>query len=238
MPSTRQGTGFINFADFVNANRGGAERVAGALQQPYAEQVRRGTYDLKSGQEEFDRDVDAATLRYDPNRASTDDGTLRGYSYSGPSGLMDNQQFASGYGDARSADVGARRLADTYGRMGLLRETYGAKSPTYTTGQQTFDSALLGAVGQRGFESQRKDAGSLLDRFNAAQSASVGTADAARGASRAAQQQYMDAYNAPPALGGDQRRNPLPVAEPEPAPNRPQMPDTFRRINRWRGGGR
>lgn len=216
MPPPRQGTGFINFDDFVNANRSGAQRVASALQTPYEQDQQRADAGLRSGQEEFARDVDANTLRYDPNRAAMDDGSLRTYTYAGPSSLMDNQQFESGYGDARHAAEGSKRLADTYGRMGLLRDFYGAKSPTYTTGQQAFDSALLGGVGQKGFETTRKNAGGLLDKFNAAQSSSVGAANAAREQSRQAAGQYMSTYSAPPALGGDQVRAPIPTTAAPP----------------------
>jgi hypothetical protein len=209
MPATRQGTGHINWNSFVAANRSGAQRVAGALQQPYQQDMERADAGFRAGEEEFARDVDANTLTYDPNRASGDDGTLRNYSYAGPGSLMANEQFAKGYEDVRHADEGARRLADTYGRMTLLRDFYGPKSPTYTAGQQTFDSALLGGVGQGGFESTRKSAGGLLERFKGAQAASVGTANAARDRSRQAAGQYMAAHNAPPAFGGDQARNPI-----------------------------
>lgn len=209
MPAPRQSTGFVNWGDFVNANRSGAQRVAGALQQPYQQDMQRADAGLRGGQEEFARDVNANTLTYDPNRAGSDDGTLRGYSYGGPSSLMYNEQFAKGYGDAQHAEEGSRRLADTYGRMGLLRDLYGPKSPTYGIGQQTFDSALLGSVGQQGFESTRRGATGLLDRFRGAQSRSVSTANEARDRSRQAAGQYMAAYNAPPALGDDQVRNPI-----------------------------
>lgn len=217
MPAPRQSTGYINWSSFVNANRPGAERVAGALQQPYQQDMQHADAGFRAGQEEFTRDVGANTLTYDPNRASGDDGTLRNYTYGGPSSLMDNEQFSKGYGDAQHAAEGSARLADTYGRMGLLRDTYGAKSPTYGPGQQTFDSALLGSVGQGGFEAMGKGATGLLDRFRTAQSASVGTANDARERSRQAAGQYMDAYNAPPDLGGDVQRNPI-NGTPPPAP--------------------
>lgn len=209
MPTPRQGTGHINFGDFVNANRSGALRVAGALQQPYQKDMERADAGFRAGEEEFARDVDANTLTYDPNKASGDDGTLRNYSYAGPGSLMDNDQFAKGYGDATHAAEGAKRLSDIYGRMTLLQDFYGNKSPTYTTGQRMFDSALLGGVGQGGFEATKKGAKGLLDKFTSAQTASVGTANAARDKSRQAAGQYMAAYNAPPAFGGDQVRNPI-----------------------------
>lgn len=207
MPAPRQSTGFVNWSNFVNANRSGAGRVASSLQQPYQQDMQRADAGFRGGQELFGRDVGANTLEYDPNRADGED--MRNYSYGGPSSLMDEQEFASGYGDAQHAEQGAKRLADAYGRMGLLRDFYGAKSPTYGLGQQTFDSALLGSVGQGGFESTSKGATSLLGRFKDAQAASVGTANDARERTRQAAGRYMSDYNAPPALGGDQVHSPI-----------------------------
>lgn len=191
MPATRQGTGFINFSDFVNANRSGAERVANALQSPYTTDLQRADGGLRSAQEEFGRNMAAGTFDGNPSRQRTAAELGEANAYTGPEGLAGDQNYDSGLASARHAEEGAKRLAGTYGRMGLLQDFYGTKSPTYSSGQRAFDSALLGAVGQRGFEDTRKSAGSMLERFASADSQARQQAATARTTGRQNQLNYL-----------------------------------------------
>src|ERR1044072_4659800 len=191
MPATRQGTGFVNFSDFVNANRSGAQRVANALQSPYTTDLQRADAGLRSAQDEFGRNMTAGTFDGNPSRQRSAAELGEANAYTGPEALAGDQNYDSGLGSARHADDGAKRLADTYGRMGLLQDFYGTKSPTYSSGQRAFDSALLGAVGQKGFEDTRKSAGSMLERFASADSQARQQTAQARTAGRQNQMNYL-----------------------------------------------
>lgn len=205
----RQGSGYINFEDFVRANRAGAQRLAGQLGAPVAEQGAEASRLLGRAQGDFDWQTKDAELRAGQT----------GVDYSGPNSLADHEDFSAGQEAAEKAQQGARRLADIYGRMGMLGETYGTTTG-YGTGARAFDAALLGAVGQGGFEQQRQQYGGMGDTYRSALEASRGAADSARARGNFAalnkrgEQAFLENFGkpreAPPAtqhpyVGGAQR---------------------------------
>lgn len=178
----RQGTGHINWGSFVNANRGSAERLAGQLLAPVNAKGEMGERILDEAQGPF--------------QAQIEQGDERGVtSYQGPSSLAGMPNWAEGEEAARQASQGSRQLADIYGRQGLLASMYGA-TPGYGAGSAAFDAALLGSVGQGGFEGARKAYGGLSDAYRTALGQS---ATAATEAAQRARERGRNQPSAPPA---------------------------------------
>lgn len=174
MPA-RQGTGFINWDQFVNANRGSASRLAGELDSGVHAGGDDAVKKFYESQDQF-----AGAIRNAEDQGATE--------YTGPSSYADLPVFQEGQQAADKAAKDSRQLANIWGRMGMLGEKYAA-TPGYGTGQQAFDSALLGSVGQRNFEATRSQYGGLPQRYSQglAQSAAQGAQARERAAGRRTQ---------------------------------------------------
>ena len=205
MPPT-PGTGFINWGSYVNANRGSAERLGAQLQQGVADTGAKARRNLYEAQDQMAAQVRAA----DESGATT---------YGGPSSYGDLAVFQEGERAAAAAARDSKRLADIYGRMGMLGERYGA-APGYGMGARAFDSALLGSVGQDGFEASKKQYGALPGDYAAALETSRQAGDQARG--RAAERRRAPPAAAPTPGGLDDfaRRPPM-QREPDVAVDAP-----------------
>lgn len=166
MAAPRQSTGFINFGDFLNANRASAGALADRLSADSDNRRRLAGSELDNGTADFSRAVQAGTFDGRPIALGAHPAA-----YTGPTDIGSDPIFAKGEADAKEASEGAQRLSSLYGRMGMLGEAYGAGNPTYGAGQQAFDSALLGGVAQGRFEQGAKDSKGLLDRFASARTA-------------------------------------------------------------------
>lgn len=162
----RQGTGFVNWDQFVNANRGTAERLAGDLQGGVAETGANAKKNLSLGEQAI-----AEQIGVNDSSGATD--------YSGSSSLADTGYFQEGQMQADKAARDSRQLANNWGRMGMLAEKFAA-TPGYGVGMQAFDASLLGSVGQGGFEAQRKEFSGLPGQFSSALAGSVKDVEAAR----------------------------------------------------------
>jgi hypothetical protein len=230
MPPSQRGTGFINWEDFVNANRGATQRTVDTLAGGVQGAGQRAQDSLGYAQEDFERNLDANTLRFDPNSDKSWDELSR-YTYMGPDGLAGDQNFQAGLGEARRASRDSALLANPYGRQELLRQQFGAGKPNYTAGQQRFDSALTGTAGRGRFEQLQKDFGGLLGKYNEAATSAFQRAQQARKESGEAAGLYGAYRNYQPGPGQaqDNQTRPLPPPAPTPAP-RPADP---RAGNAW-----
>jgi hypothetical protein len=192
----RQGTGFINWNQFVNANRGTAGRLAGELDAGVQAGGQDASKKFYESQAQF-----AGAVRDAENQGVTE--------YTGPSSWADLPVFQEGQQAADKAAKDSRQLANIWGRAGMLGKKYAA-TPGYGTGQQAFDSALLGSVGQGSFETTRSQYGGLPQRYadGLAQSAQLGS----QAHERAAGRRTQPAAPAPPASPLDDfvRQPPVP----------------------------
>lgn len=203
MAPPRQGTGFINWGNFVNANRGSINRMADELSSPLEAEGARLQGAESDYRRQFDQGVSTAlnpvrNLQYGmPGGGSEgaqwaarekqllDVGTT---AYGGPRSLADVGGFNDALGQADRTAAGARQLADVYGRAAALGQRYGASGAPYTGGARLFDSALLqSGPAQQRFEQGRAQFGNLGGQYRTAlgESATAG-ADAARGYGEAA----------------------------------------------------
>lgn len=179
----RQGTGFVNFDQYLAANRGSAQALAERLSGDVRAQGKKAQGVIDPAMAEFERNLSTGG----PNT---------------PSSVADIYGFQQGQEAADKAAESSMRLADIYGRMGALGEAYGA-TPGYNYGMRGLDSALAGAVGQGQFEGMRKEYGDLFKQYGDALTASEKRADEWRKATPQPVQQ------APGPLTNDQQRNPL-----------------------------
>lgn len=203
----RQGTGFINWDSFVNANRASTGRLGSQLQQGVDATGGKARQSLFEAQDQMAAGVKGAEDRGDTT-------------YTGPASYADLPVFQEGQQAADNAARDSRRLADIYGRMGMLGERYGA-TPGYGAGGRAFDSALLGSVGQEGFEASRKQYGALPGEYAAALTASAQLGEQARG--RAAERGRKPPEAPAPGAGGldDFVRRPPMQREPDLAVDAP-----------------
>jgi hypothetical protein len=220
----RQGTGHINWDQFVNANRASATSLAQKLQDPIAQQGAQGQFLLDRSKGDYEWGVGNAE----------GEANLRGGDYAGPRSLADIPDYATGLEAAEKAAKGSRQLADIYGRAGMLGEQFGSTAG-YGAGARTFDSALLGSVGQGGFEATRNQYGSGGDAYRSALEASrpLATSAAGRVRDRNAAKDWGG------FLGNDQKA--VPIAAPAPPPNpyvqsAKDIEEENRRMIRMRGG--
>lgn len=150
----------------MRANRSGAQRLGGELLQGVQESGAAASKGLSDAQRALNEQI-----------AVND--AMGSTSYTGSSSLADTQYFQSGQEAADKAARDAKRLADIYGRMGMLGERYGSTAG-YGTGARAFDAALLGSTGQAGFESARAQYGKLPGQFQSALEGSAKDVEAAR----------------------------------------------------------
>jgi len=143
----------------------GAQRIADELRTPIEQMGGAAQEQLGRSQENFDFHLQ--------------DAQNAGGAYAGPGSLADIHGFAEGQRDAEKASAGSRQLADIFGRQGMLAERYGAV-PGYGPGASAFDSAILGSIGQGGFEGARKEYGGLANDYRTALGKSFDAANAAR----------------------------------------------------------
>lgn len=200
MPPSRQGTGFVNWGQFVNANRGSAQRVGDELRQGVTASQDEANKKFFESQDQF-----AAQLR-----SAQEAG---GPSYSGPSSYADLPVFQEGQAAADKAYRDSRMLANVYGREAMLGKKYGA-TPGYGPGAMAFDSALLGSVGQGGFETTRAQSSGLPERY------ASGLAQSAERGSQAANRPPPAATAAPSPMDEFVRRQPI-QREPDVAVDAP-----------------
>lgn len=211
-PAARQGTGFVNWDSWVNANRTGAEAAAQRLMQPTQGALASATSSLEEGRQKFDDSLGAAGLPgYDPNAYVSDEDIARraDATWSGPNGLLEEQKAAAGYEGAQKANRDSERMANIYSRMGSLREAFGQGGPAYSAGQQRLDSALLQSTSGGAFKQQKQQAKSLLDRYGTEIGAAGERAKAAREKFGQATAGYQWARSVGGSLGGDNRGNAL-----------------------------
>lgn len=212
----RSGTGFVNFSEFIGANQGAIDRTRSAMLDPVNRRLKNAATDKDYGLEDLNRSIGANTLTYDPQRPGADFERLKDATYDGPNSALDNENFSVGYANALGANKDAQRQANQYGRAGALRDQFGAGQPTYSAGNQMFDSALLGAGGGRkAYEDTAKAGTHLFDAFQKDMGTVNSSINNARATTKGAAGQYGAAWNAPPALGQDNVTKPLPVAAPQ-----------------------
>lgn len=212
----RSGTGFVNFDSFVNANQGAINRTRSAMLDPVNRRLQNADKDRAYGLEDLNRNISANTVGYDPQRSWSDVERLKDASYGGPNSALDNENFSIGYGNALGANKDAQRQANQYGRAGALRDQFGAGQPTYSAGNQMFDSALLGAGGGRkAYEDTAKAGAHLFDAFQKDMGTVNSSINNARNTTKDTASRYGAEWNAPPALGQDNVTKPLPVTAPQ-----------------------
>jgi hypothetical protein len=186
-----RGTGFVNPQQYAALNAQGGQRMADALTSFIDGQQGAFNTGLQGLQDEYGRQVDAGTLKYDGSVGTSGEAAQRaGGQYTGPSSLQDMQGYADVANAGRKAQQSGALGADYYGRQALLQDTYG-KGGGYTSGMGRFDSFLAGANGGQGaFEQRRSNTAGLGGQLATATTASQQRSTDARAASAQAAQQY------------------------------------------------
>jgi uncharacterized phage infection (PIP) family protein YhgE len=189
MPPSQRGTGFINWDQFVNANRGATDATVAKLVGGVQGAGQRAEDSLGFAMEDFERNLGASTLRFDPN-SEKDWEELSRYVYDGPEGVAGDQNFQYGLKEAQRATKDSAALANPYGRQEMLRQQFGAGNPRYSAGQQRFDSAITGTAGRGKFEQLQQDFKGLLPKYNQAAATTAQQAGQAKKDSAEAARQY------------------------------------------------
>lgn len=183
----RQGTGFINWGQFVNANRGTLDRMSGEL----GGAVEQGGRDAERRLRELTGQFDTSTYNaMRPAAQMPNKGT--GYSgipeldaalkqredelsafgattYGGPMSIADVEGFGEAAGAADRTAAQSNRMADLYGRSAELGSRYATAVRPYTGAARLFDSALLqSSPGQQRFEQGKAQYGGIGGNYRQA----------------------------------------------------------------------
>lgn len=241
----RQGTGFINWDQFVGANRGTVDRMAGELAAPVEAEGQRLSGVLDASSRAFDTGVATAynplrSLQYGMPGGGTAGAAWAqrekqlldagGTTYGGPRSLADVGGFTEGLQGADRNAQAARSLADVYGRTSALGQRYGgATGQPYTGGARLFDSALLqSSPGQQRFEASRAQYGQQGNQYRQALGESAQAGEFAAG-------QYAEGAKGAREVG--ERMKSTREYEAERARQEAERDAEYRRRNPGAGGG-
>lgn len=240
----RQGTGFINWDQFVGANRGTVDRMAGELSAPVEAEGQRLSENLTAANRAFDTGVATAynplrSLQYGMPGGGTEGAAWAARekqlldagssAYGGPRSLADVGGFSEGLQAADKNSQAARNLADVYGRASALGQRYGASGRPYTGAARLFDSALLqSSPRQQRFEASRAQYGQQGNQYRQALGESAQAGEFAAG-------QYAE--GAKGAREAGERMKSTREYEAERARQEAERDAEYRRRNPGAGGG-
>lgn len=178
-PPQQQGTGFVSFDRYLDANKDAAKAMANTVTGNVAAKAEGAQQGIQQAQQRFDGATAAATLRYSQDKAP-DAATatrLAGTTYEGPKTWNDaGVDTQALHGEVAKANDAVANLGSLGGRSSLLRESY--RNGPMTTGGSLLDAVLLGQAGGARMAELQGQYGGLSERLKVAQ----GGADEAYGA--------------------------------------------------------
>lgn len=183
------GTGFVNLATVLAANRSGAQQMGQQLAGDVRQRGQQAQQAIQQGQAAFQGATTAATLTYNPLEASKKGNAaqLAGTTYAGPKDWAAAGVDVAGLAkQAADAQDRAGALTSHDGRAALLRE----KAPGLTAGGANMDAFLAGqGMGAEGQE-VASSFGSLVDQLRAGREGAAGQYEAASRATADAAGRY------------------------------------------------
>lgn len=181
--SGRAGTGFINLADWGQANAAGSQRLVDSLAQGANAAGTRAETAIDEVAQRFGHAVNAGSTFYAPGWATAGQARQLGdATYTGPDNLSSTEGYNEAMGAAQRAGQSARALGDLYGRSTALQDAFGKSDAdgNYTASENLLDSALAGQAGGSRFAQLGAQWGGLLGRANQQEQAAADTARTAR----------------------------------------------------------
>lgn len=182
-PPPRSGTGYIGLDQWLALNQPQASAMADSLVGDINAKGQKAESDLADAQERYKYGVDSSAYNFNDDGLYTRDGSMvtgavpdarkraaaaQGWAdagWQGPGTLEEMASFGTGRTAASEAQRNAGLAGDFYGRTSLLQDKNG-KGGGYTLGQQSLDSALVGAAGGEKIDAARAQWGGLLGKFN------------------------------------------------------------------------
>lgn len=164
---------FVNFSQYLNANRGGTQRAAQSITGDIEKQAQGVQNDLTGMQTQFRTDVQTGS---NPTTG-----------YTGPKDLAANGQWTDLQGRARKVEDSAAATASSGGIGAILQ---GQNRGAYGAGNRRLDTALTAHVGADDFAKARERYGKMSDALTQANAASTTAADTARDTTTAAKTAY------------------------------------------------
>lgn len=212
-PKQSRSGSFMNLNNYLQANQGNDAQMGQAVRGAVDNQAGNATRALGGMQQEATQQIDRGTVRQDatvqdaiktsPTQFKNNEDLTNKFqqqynaSYAGPQSATDVRS----YGDTRQAFEKVRGLVGAsqggyQGAQNLVGQTF--RNPSYTQGQRSLDSFILGGgkQGQQALQGIKKDYGDFDGNFSNAENQINAAAQTARATTDATKKAVRDAVTA------------------------------------------